>query len=96
MPDQVLQNIFKPFFTTKGEQGTGLGVPQVGAFMHHIGGHVRIVSEIGRGTTFDLFFPAVEPAGAQPRPIHYQESGHSALAGGYSRMPSSIKELQAL
>jgi signal transduction histidine kinase len=62
MPDQVLQNIFQPFFTTKGEQGTGLGVPQVAAFMLHIGGHVRVASEVGRGTTFDLLFPAVEPS----------------------------------
>jgi signal transduction histidine kinase len=69
MPDQVLQNIFQPFFTTKGEQGTGLGVPQVRAFMRHIGGHVRVVSEIGRGTTFDLFFPAVEPSAARPLSI---------------------------
>lgn len=63
MPNQVLQNIFQPFFTTKGEQGSGLGVPQVSAFMRHVGGHVCVVSEIGRGTTFDLFFPAVESNG---------------------------------
>jgi signal transduction histidine kinase len=61
MPDQVLQMIFQPFFTTKGEQGTGLGVPQVGAFMNHIGGHVRVSSQVGRGTTFDLFFPIAVP-----------------------------------
>jgi signal transduction histidine kinase len=71
MPDQVLQNIFQPFFTTKGEQGTGLGVPRVHAFMRHIGGHVRVASEIGRGTTFDLFFPAVKPSAARPRPISF-------------------------
>ena len=96
MPDQVLQNIFQPFFTTKGEQGTGLGVPQVGAFMHHIGGHVRVASEIGRGTTFDLFFPAVEPAGAQPRPITIERASTPHLLGGYSRTPSSMMELRAL
>jgi signal transduction histidine kinase len=61
MTKQVAEKIFDPFFTTKGEKGTGLGIPQVGAFMRHIGGHVAIASELGFGTTFDLFFPAVEP-----------------------------------
>ena len=67
MPDEVLQNIFRPFFTTKGEQGTGLGVPQVGAFMRRIGGHTRVASAVGQGTKFDLFFPAAEPNGARRR-----------------------------
>jgi signal transduction histidine kinase len=60
MPDHVARRVFEPFFTTKGEKGTGLGVPQVGAFMRHIGGHVTVSSEHGRGTTVDLFFPAIE------------------------------------
>lgn len=61
MPDHVARRVFEPFFTTKGEKGTGLGVPQVGAFMRHIGGYVTVSSEQGRGTTVDLFFPAIEP-----------------------------------
>jgi signal transduction histidine kinase len=61
MPDHVARRVFEPFFTTKGEKGTGLGVPQVGAFMRHIGGHVTVSSEQGRGTTVDLFIPAIEP-----------------------------------
>jgi signal transduction histidine kinase len=63
MTDEVVKNIFKPFFTTKGEQGTGLGIPQVAAFMRHVGGHVSVASAVGRGTTFDLFFAAVTPKG---------------------------------
>ena len=61
MPDHVARRVFEPFFTTKGEKGTGLGIPQVGAFMRHIGGHVTVSSEQGRGTRVDLFFPAIEP-----------------------------------
>ncbi len=61
MPDHVARRVFEPFFTTKGEKGTGLGVPQVGAFVRHIGGHITVSSEQGRGTTVDLFFPAIEP-----------------------------------
>jgi signal transduction histidine kinase len=61
MTKQVVQKIFEPFFTTKGEKGTGLGIPQVGAFMRHVGGHVAVTSELGLETTFDLFFPTVGP-----------------------------------
>jgi nitrogen-specific signal transduction histidine kinase len=86
MPDQVLQNIFQPFFTTKGEQGKGLGVPQVRAFMRHIGGHVRVASEIGRGTTFDLFFPAVEPSAAGLVPSVFERVPNSHPMGESSRL----------
>jgi signal transduction histidine kinase len=50
-----------PFFTTNGENGTGLGLPQVCAFMRQIGGHVGVTNEPGVGTTFDLLCPAVQP-----------------------------------
>src|SRR3546814_17211898 len=65
MPDHVARRVFETFFTTKGEKGTGIGVPQVRAFMHHIGGHTTVTSELGRGTTVDLFFPAIK-AGDRP------------------------------
>jgi signal transduction histidine kinase len=67
MPDHVARRVFEPFFTTKGQKGTGLGVPQVGAFMRHIGGHVAVSSEPGRGTTVDLFFRSVE----RNNPVHH-------------------------
>jgi signal transduction histidine kinase len=66
MPEDVTARIFEPFFTTKGENGTGLGVPQVCAFMRHVGGRLSVESEVGRGTTFDLFFPAAD--GGYPNP----------------------------
>ena len=66
MSQQVVQRIVEPFFTTKGEKGTGLGIPQVCAFVDHVGGHINVDSEVGRGTTFDLFFPAVEESRLVP------------------------------
>lgn len=57
MPAEVLKRIFDPYFTTKGERGTGLGVPQVHALMERVGGFVRVDSKVGEGTSFDLFFP---------------------------------------
>jgi signal transduction histidine kinase len=63
IPAEVVRKVFDPFFTTKGEKGNGLGLPHVYAFMRRIGGHVSVTSEWGRGTTFDLLFPSVEPDG---------------------------------
>jgi signal transduction histidine kinase len=65
MPDHVVKRIYEPFFTTKGPKGTGLGIPQVRAFMRHIGGFIDVASQQGSGTTVDLFFPAVEFDNAQ-------------------------------
>jgi signal transduction histidine kinase len=68
MPLEVLRRVFDPYFTTKGEAGTGLGVPQVSAFVKAAGGFVSIDSRVGEGTSFDLFFPACDgraPASAK-------------------------------
>lgn len=61
MSAEVLEKVFDSQFTTKGEKGTGLGLPQVQAFMRLIGGHVRVASEPAIGTTVDLLFPSVRP-----------------------------------
>jgi signal transduction histidine kinase len=63
MPPETLTRIFDPFFTTKGERGTGLGLPQVCAFMRLIGGYVNVVSEREKGTIVDLLFPTVASRG---------------------------------
>lgn len=60
MPSDVLQKVLDPFFTTKGENGTGMGLAQVHATMQRVGGHLRIASERGTGTTVDLLFPSIE------------------------------------
>jgi signal transduction histidine kinase len=57
MPKEVRDRIFDPYFTTKGEIGTGLGVPQVVSFMRACGGFVKVGSEPGIGTSFELYFP---------------------------------------
>lgn len=66
MPPEVTQKIFDPYFTTKGDSGTGLGVPQVQALMRQVGGYVTVDSKVGRGTSFDLFFPVHEEQPAVP------------------------------
>jgi CheY-like chemotaxis protein len=58
MSPEVQGRVFEPFFTTKSfGEGTGLGMSQVFGFANQLGGAVTIQSEVGKGTTFDLYLP---------------------------------------
>jgi PAS domain S-box-containing protein len=67
MPEAVRRRIFEPFFSTKGDAGSGLGLSMVYSIVRRHTGEIRVESEPGRGASFTLTFPvASEPVGAEP------------------------------
>jgi PAS domain S-box-containing protein len=67
MSQATIEKAFEPFFTTKPiGQGTGLGLSMIYGFAQQSGGHVRIYSQVGLGTTIKLYLPrSVEEVGAK-------------------------------
>ncbi len=61
MPPEVLERVVEPFFTTKGPgAGSGLGLSMIFGFARQSGGHLRIGSKLGHGTTVRLYLPRAD------------------------------------
>ena len=69
MTAKVVERIFDPFFTTKGlGKGTGLGLSMASGIVTMHGGRIKVNSQVGQGTAFQIYLPFADETGASPLP----------------------------
>ncbi|MFN2110587.1 MAG: PAS domain S-box protein, partial [Anaerolineae bacterium] len=66
IPPEALPHIFEPFFTTRAPLGHGLGLAQVHGLVNQHGGHIAVETDVGKGTTFRIYWPALVEEGPKP------------------------------
>lgn len=83
MTAAVIDQIFAPYFTTKGSMGTGLGLAMVALQIKAVGGAIAVTSDPGRGSTFSLFWPVADTAPAPQSSLFLKQSSDQSadLAG---------------
>lgn len=84
IPADIIEKVFDPFFTTKEPgKGTGLGLSMVFGFVKQSGGHVKLYSEQGEGTTVRLYLPrtrqAEEIIQIDPKNVPHAQGGETIL-----------------
>jgi two-component system NtrC family sensor kinase len=80
MSAEVLERIFDPFFTTKRVGvGTGLGLSLVHSIVNDLGGHIEVVSAVGKGSTFTVYLPSRTTVAARASVEHPVPKGKGQI-----------------
>jgi signal transduction histidine kinase len=73
-PTFLRERLFRPFDSTKGSKGMGIGAYQAREFVRNAGGEITVESQAGQGTTFRISLPAVQQRGSEQK-LQQAESG---------------------
>ncbi|WP_319522645.1 PAS domain S-box protein [uncultured Desulfosarcina sp.] len=76
MDEKIQEQIFEPFYSTKGTQGTGLGLATVYGIVKQHGGNIWVESQPGKGTAFEVLLPASEDVPVEKHARKIPASGH--------------------
>jgi PAS domain S-box-containing protein len=80
MSPEIMEKVFEPFFTTKPEgRGTGLGLSMIYGFVKQTGGHIKLYSEVGAGTTVRIYLPRSDLAEELPTQAHQTARGGTEM-----------------
>jgi PAS domain S-box-containing protein len=94
---ETREHIFEPFFTTRDHgHGTGLGLATTYGIVRQSGGHIRVESEPGMGSTFKLYFPRVDDPADAVRPRHGDAAQTSSGSVMVVEDESSVRELTSV
>jgi CheY-like chemotaxis protein len=78
MSSDIIEKVFDPFFTTKPEgKGTGLGLSMIHGFVKQSGGHIKIYSEAGKGSTVRIYLPR-----SRDSEVAFAEPGSNLVSRG--------------
>jgi len=98
MPEATQRRIFEPFFSTKGESGSGLGLSMAYSIVKRHGGEIEVDSAPGAGTTFTLVFAGETPAvrgASRPEPAVERRSARVLLVDDEPKVRDTLAELLA-
>ena len=94
MDATTMEHLFEPFFTTKEPgAGTGLGLATVYGIVRNWGGGLRVQSEPGRGSVFEVYLPQSEGSADQPRPV---AGGADRVNVGHGRRVLVVEDSEAV
>lgn len=96
MSKEIQDKIFEPFFSTKGEQGSGLGLAQVYGFIKSSMGAINVYSELGTGTRFSLYLPIPKEEYKAENEVENAEEQWSAFGSETILVVEDEPQLRAL